>query len=87
VTCSIATTGRSRAFASSPSVADSIGAAARIDAAGRASDERRRTNPEPERRAGRRRAGARPVKPPVPPPEASRFVDQIVFFERLEQPS
>jgi len=47
--------------------------------------ERRRTNPEPERRGRRRRAEGKPVKPPVPlPPEADRYVDQIVFVERVE---
>lgn len=46
--------------------------------------ERRRTNPEPERRARHRRAAAALVKPPVPlPPEARPFVDQIAFVERL----
>jgi hypothetical protein len=51
----------------------------------RGSRERRRVNPEPERRAQRRRAQGRPVKPPVPlPPEADRYVDQIVFVERVE---
>ena len=51
----------------------------------RGGGERRRTNPEPERRSRRRRAESTPVKPPVPlPPEANRYVDQIVFVERVE---
>ena len=61
------------------------GADRRRGAGERQRDERRRTNPEPERRGRRRRADARPVKPPVPlPPEADRYVDQIVFVERME---
>jgi hypothetical protein len=45
--------------------------------------ERRRFNPEPERRAGYRRADVALVKPPVPlPPEATRYADEIVFVER-----
>jgi hypothetical protein len=52
--------------------------------AGRPPDgERRRFNPEPERRGKRRRADVELLKPPVPlPPEANRYADEIVFVER-----
>jgi hypothetical protein len=45
--------------------------------------ERRRLNPEPERRGQHRRAEVALRTPPVPlPPEASRYADEIVFVER-----
>jgi hypothetical protein len=49
--------------------------------------ERRRTNPEPERRTTFRRAPGIPIKPPVAlPPEAERYADLIVFVERRPKP-
>ncbi|MGH2961791.1 MAG: hypothetical protein ACRDL3_06325 [Solirubrobacterales bacterium] len=49
--------------------------------------ERRRLNPEPERRGKHRRADVALLKPPVAlPPEASRFADEIVFVERPGTP-
>jgi hypothetical protein len=48
--------------------------------------ERRRTNPEPERRATLRRAPGIPIKPPVSlPPEAERYADRIVFVEGRQE--
>jgi hypothetical protein len=55
-----------------------VGASQRSEAG-----ERRRLNPEPERRGQHRRAEVALRTPPVPlPPEASRYADEIVFVER-----